>query len=163
MLFITLWKYFSLFPKIVEIQALVKCYDLDQDGHICYEQFIRGLREPLNTRRAKIVYKVFGQIDRSSRGSITAEDLLLSFNFMGNRDFQEGKKSREEVLEEFLQNFEGFREGSSISHEEFVDFYCDISMTITSDEQFVKRVEQSWFISEDEEASVIPAQLEQLV
>ena len=35
---------FRLFPKKVELQALVKYYDVDGDGNISYEEFIRGLR-----------------------------------------------------------------------------------------------------------------------
>ena len=50
---------YSLFPKIVEIQALMKYYDIDGDGNITYEEFIRGLREPLTERRLKMVQKAF--------------------------------------------------------------------------------------------------------
>ena len=35
---------YSLFPKKVELQALVKYYDVDGDGNISYEEFLRGLR-----------------------------------------------------------------------------------------------------------------------
>ena len=35
---------FSLFPKKVEIQALMKFYDLNGDGSICFEEFMTGLR-----------------------------------------------------------------------------------------------------------------------
>ena len=41
----------SLFPKIVEIQALLKFYDVDGDGNISYDEFVRGLRDPMNERR----------------------------------------------------------------------------------------------------------------
>ena len=34
----------GLFPKKVEVQALMKFYDLDKDGNISYEEFLRGLR-----------------------------------------------------------------------------------------------------------------------
>ena len=33
-----------LFPKKVELQALIKYYDVDGDGNVSYEEFIRGLR-----------------------------------------------------------------------------------------------------------------------
>jgi Ca2+-binding EF-hand superfamily protein len=46
---------YRLFPKIVEIQALMKYYDVDGDGNITYEEFIRGLRDPLSDRRKKMV------------------------------------------------------------------------------------------------------------
>jgi Ca2+-binding EF-hand superfamily protein len=33
-----------LFPKKVELQALMKYYDLNNDGSIFYEEFLTGLR-----------------------------------------------------------------------------------------------------------------------
>jgi len=33
-----------LFPKKVELQALMKYYDLNKDGSISYEEFLTGLR-----------------------------------------------------------------------------------------------------------------------
>jgi len=35
---------FRLFPKKVEIQALMKFYDIDGDGMITYNEFMNGLR-----------------------------------------------------------------------------------------------------------------------
>ena len=35
---------YSIFPKKVELQALMRHYDVDGDGSISYEEFIRGLR-----------------------------------------------------------------------------------------------------------------------
>ena len=32
------------FPKKVELQALIKFYDVDGDGNVSYEEFVRGLR-----------------------------------------------------------------------------------------------------------------------
>jgi len=34
----------SLFPKKVEIQAIMKYYDTDNSGSISYEEFISGLK-----------------------------------------------------------------------------------------------------------------------
>jgi hypothetical protein len=33
-----------LFPKKVELQALMKYYDIDGDGSVGYEEFLSGLR-----------------------------------------------------------------------------------------------------------------------
>jgi Ca2+-binding EF-hand superfamily protein len=35
---------FRIFPKKVELQALMRFYDVDGDGSIGYEEFISGLR-----------------------------------------------------------------------------------------------------------------------
>ena len=36
--------FFSLFPKKIELQALIKYYDADGSGAISYDEFINGLR-----------------------------------------------------------------------------------------------------------------------
>lgn len=36
--------YFRIFPKKVELQALMRHYDIDGDGNVSYEEFISGLR-----------------------------------------------------------------------------------------------------------------------
>lgn len=50
---------FGLFPKKVELQALMRYYDIDGDGNVSYEEFINGLKEPLSERRLAMVKKAF--------------------------------------------------------------------------------------------------------
>jgi calcyphosin len=70
----------QIFPKVVEIQALMKYYDVDGDGNVSYEEFLRGLREPLNERRQKIVAKAFKLMDKSGNGEITIEDISAIYD-----------------------------------------------------------------------------------
>lgn len=67
--------FYRLFPKKVDLQALMKYYDIDGDGSISYNEFIRGLREPLNERRQKIVDKVYGLLDLDGGGKITIPEI----------------------------------------------------------------------------------------
>lgn len=46
----------------------MKFYDIDNDGNVSYEEFIRGLRDPLNERRLNIVVKAFQQMDKDGSG-----------------------------------------------------------------------------------------------
>ena len=55
---------YRYFPKKVEIQALMKFYDVDGDGSVSYEEFLNGLRDPMTPRRVKLVEKVFSSLDR---------------------------------------------------------------------------------------------------
>jgi len=69
-----------------------------------------------------------------------------------NPDFIERRKTREQILTEFLNNFDGARGNNDgvISREEFVDYYTDISMNLPSDEYFVRMMESTWQCPEDD-------------
>jgi len=75
---------YGLFPKVVEIQALMKFYDVDGDGNITYEEFIRGLREPLTERRKVMVDKAFALVDRNGNGSISVADIDAIYDVSQN-------------------------------------------------------------------------------
>ena len=63
-----------------------------------------------------------------------------------NPDFIEGRKSREQILTEFLSNFEGTRGNKDgiVTKDEFFDYYTDLSMSVPSDEYFVRMMESTW-------------------
>jgi len=46
----------------------MKFYDIDGDGNISYEEFIRGLRDELTQRRKNMVEKAFSMLDRDRSG-----------------------------------------------------------------------------------------------
>jgi Ca2+-binding EF-hand superfamily protein len=56
--------------KKVELQALMKFYDINGDGLISYDEFLNGLRIELSPRRAKMVEKVLQQLDPEKKGVI---------------------------------------------------------------------------------------------
>jgi len=53
----------------------MRYYDVDGDGNITYEEFIRGLRDPLTERRKNMVDKVFEMMDKSGNGAIGIDDI----------------------------------------------------------------------------------------
>ena len=46
----------------------MKYYDIDKDGNITYEEFMRGLRDELNDRRLTMVKKSFAIMDKDGSG-----------------------------------------------------------------------------------------------
>lgn len=85
----------------------MKWYDINKDGAISYEEFVGGLREELTERRAKMVEKVFNMMDRDRSGEINAKDAIAVFDVSMNPAFIEKKKTREQLVNEYLANFEG--------------------------------------------------------
>lgn len=82
--------YFGLFPKKVELQALLKYYDMDGDGNINYEEFLRGLRDDLTPRRAAMVEKAFNILDTNGSGQINFQDVSDMYDVSCHKDFIEG-------------------------------------------------------------------------
>lgn len=155
---------FGFFPKVVEIQALHKFYDIDGDGNISYEEFLRGLREPLTERRKAIVKRAFDLMDKDGSGQIQVKDVAHIYDVSQNKDFQEGKKTAEQVIEDFLNSFEGVKGNRDgvISWEEWLDYYTDLSMSIPLEDYFVRMMESTWQICEDETQTVSQNQIEVL-
>ena len=56
---------FGIFPKKVELQALMKYYDTDGDGNINYNEFLSGLKDDISERRINMVRKAFAVMDRN--------------------------------------------------------------------------------------------------
>ena len=124
----------------------MKYYDIDGDGSISFDEFLRGLREPLTARRLNMVKKAFQIMDKDSSGKVTVNDIYQVYDVTRNKDFIEGKKSREEILNDFLAGFEGVngnRDGI-ITWEEWQDYYTDLSMSIVDDTYFVRMMESVW-------------------
>mmetsp|Transcript_20978 Transcript_20978/g.18603 ORF Transcript_20978/g.18603 Transcript_20978/m.18603 type:complete len:160 (+) Transcript_20978:151-630(+) len=139
---------YGVFPTKVELQVLMKYYDADGDGNIGYEEFLRGLREDLTEGRKELVEKAFSIMDKDGSGIIQINDIKDIYDVSFNKDFQEGTKTKEEVLEEFLDSFDGLKgnDDGQISHHEWMDYYTDLSMSIPSEEYFELMMKQVWGI-----------------
>jgi Ca2+-binding EF-hand superfamily protein len=82
-----------------------------------------------------------------------------------SKDYQSGKKTREEILQDFLNSFDGLRGNNDgvITYQEWVDYYTDLAMSTPSDEYFVVMMEQTWCCGEDEENAIFQDKVKQLI
>jgi len=121
-------------------------YDVDGDGNVSYEEFIRGLRDELTPRRMVMVNKAFAMMDRDGSGQLTIGDIASIYDVSMNPEFLEGRKTRDEILQDFLNNFDGARGNNDgvVTKQEWDDYYTDLSMSTPSDEYFVRMMESTW-------------------
>lgn len=147
---------FGIFPKKVELQALMRHYDVDGDGNISYEEFCSGLRDELTPRRARIVEKAFVMMDKNQSGDLGINDIASIYDVSMNPEFLEGRKTRDEILMDFLNNFDGPRGNNDgrVTRNEWNDYYTDLSMSTPSDEYFVRMMESTWQVPEEENSAV---------
>jgi Ca2+-binding EF-hand superfamily protein len=100
---------------------------------------MRGLRDPLSQRRIAMIQKVFAMLDKDRSAQITFSDVANIYDVSMHPDFLARKKTKDEIVREFLNSFDGARGNNDgvITWDEFVDYYGDLSMAIPSDEYFV--------------------------
>lgn len=93
-----------------------------------------------------MVAKIYGMLDRDGSGSVSVSDVINVFDVSLNPEFIERKKTKDQIVGEFLNGFEGARgnKDGKITKEEFFDYYTDISMLLPSDEYFVRMMESTW-------------------
>ena len=71
---------------------------------------------------------------------MTTEDIIGVYDVSLDPNFIAGKKTKHALIDEFLSNFEsGF-----ISRRDFFEYYEDISISLGSEEAFVKMLESTW-------------------
>lgn len=134
------------------MQALMKYYDVDGDGQINLEEFLRGLRDQLTERREAMVWRAFALMDRDGSGKIEASDVSHLYDVSQHREFIEGTKTKDEIMADFLNSFDGVKGNNDgiITKEEWHEYYTDLSVSIPSDDYFVQMMESTWNICEDE-------------
>jgi Ca2+-binding EF-hand superfamily protein len=111
-------------------------------------------REELSERRMSMVGRAFNILDKDGSGQITCSDVKHLYDPSHHKDFIEGRKTKEEVIEEFLDSFDGAKGNNDgvITRKEWDDYYTDLSMSLPSDDYFVAMMESVWNITEDEDS-----------
>jgi Ca2+-binding EF-hand superfamily protein len=51
-----------------DMKSLMTYYDIDGDGNVSFDEFLRGLRDPLTERRRRMVDKAFFLMDKDGSG-----------------------------------------------------------------------------------------------
>ena len=93
-------------------------------------------------------------MDKDGSGQITVSDVKNVYDVKENQDFIDGTKSADEVIEGFLNNFDGAKGNNDgvISKQEFIDYYTDLSMSTPSEDYFCRMMEQAWCLAEKEDS-----------
>jgi Ca2+-binding EF-hand superfamily protein len=89
-----------------EIRKLYDFLDRDGNGTINYDEFLYGVRGPMNAFRKAIVMQAFEKLDRDGSGHIDIHDIRGVYDASQHPEVKQRKKTEDEILTEFLETFE---------------------------------------------------------
>jgi len=139
-----------------QIAVVFNAFDLNRDGSINYDEFLRIIRGDLTPLRLALVNKAFTKLDRDNSGIVDINDIRGVYNGTKHPDVVSGKKTEDMVLNEFLETFElhhnlhnGSRANGQVTLAEFVEYYTNVSSSVDNDEYFALVMNNSWNLTGD--------------
>jgi len=108
----------------------------------------------MNETRLSAVKAAFNKIDRDQSGYLDLVDIRDLYRVDRHPDVISGKKSQDQVLVEFLETFEvhhnlsqNSQTDGTVSLDEFVEYYSNVSASIDDDDYFLMMINNAWNIS----------------
>ena len=125
----------------------MKHFDTNKDGQLSFDEFLRAIRGPMNQRRKDMVHQAYNVLDKDKSGEVTIKDIELAYDVSFHPDMQSGRKTKEEILLEFMSVWETHKKDGIVTIEEFEDYYNDISAGIENDDYFELMIRNAWHIA----------------
>ena len=89
-----------------DLKKLFVIFDYNRSGDIDYEEFLRSVVGEMNDFRKGFAKKAFMKMDKNGNGKLELDDIRGVYNAKQHPEVKAGKKTEDEVLAEFLDNFE---------------------------------------------------------
>lgn len=137
-----------------EFVTLFRFFDRSGDGMISYDEFVKTVRGKMNDSRTKLCVKAYKALDAAGNGdgSLTIDDIAPYYDAKSHPSVQSAESEEEKalaeakVLKQFLDGFEG-RGGNgdgTVTIDEWISYYENISADIDDDDMFGTMVANSW-------------------
>jgi len=109
----------------------------------------------MNPKRKALVDKAFDRLDLDKSGVVESSDIRGIYNPSKHPAVIEGRKTEEQVLQEFLETFElhhnlkaGTEKDYKVTREEFHEYYNNVSACIDDDDYFEAMMNNAWNLSD---------------
>ena len=135
----------SLTPS--EFERIFKYFDKNNDGKISYDEFLRGIRGDLNENRKALVLQAYAKLDNTGDGFVDINDLANAYDVSFHPKFKTGEMTKNEVLGEFLAQWDTVKKDGKVTKAEFIDYYTDVSASIDEDDYFELMIRNAWHLA----------------
>ena len=140
--------------NIDEIKIIFEYFEQNNKGYINYDNFFKYLVGYMGRNRQVLVRQIYDSLRKDQNGNVFVVDFKKLFNADKYNEIFCGKKSKEYVYYEFIDNLETFLNyrnklynknlSSILNYDDFLRFFDQISMYINSDETFEKYINTCW-------------------
>ena len=116
----------------------------------------------MNDFRKGFVKMAFDKLDKNKNGLVELDDIATTYDVSFHPKFKSGEMSKNEILGEFMEQWDTQTKDGKVTYEEFVEYYNDVSASIDEDDYFELMMRNAWHIAGGEGASAntsIPREL----
>jgi len=135
-----------------DLNTVFDAFDRNKDGQIDFDEFLRGIRGNLSARRRAMVMLAYDVLDRDGSGMVDMKDIEMAYNAKEHPGVLDGSTTEEEVLTEFMSQWDRLEVDGKVTRAEFIDYYKDVSASVDTDDEFELIIRNAWHISGGEGA-----------
>ena len=86
----------------------------------------------------------FAKLDKDSSGIVDLQDIAALYDATCHPKFKSGEMSKNEILAEFMSQWDCGTKDGKVTLEEFCDYYTDVSASIDEDGYFELMMRNAW-------------------
>jgi len=157
-----LFKAYKVTFSPADKNALFTTLDMDRDGFVDYDEYVRAVRGDMNDFRLGWVQKAFAIFDKDGSGVVNLDDISRAYDVSCHPQVRSGKISAQEAFAAFMNHYDRNHDGT-VSLDEFIESYNWVSASIDNDDYFELMIRNAWHISGGEGWSANTSNLRVLV
>ena len=129
-----------------EFERIFKFFDKNNDGKVSYDEFLRGIRGEMNERRLGLVRLAYNKLDRDHSGLVDLNDIATAYDVSQHPKFKSGEMSKNDILSEFMAQWDTNIRDNKVTLDEFIDYYKDVSASVDEDDYFELMIRNAWHL-----------------
>ena len=94
-----------------DIQKVYSGFDINNDGVIQYDEFLRVIKGEMAPNRVRLVEAAYKKLDKDGSGVVDIYDIRDVYNATKHPAVMEGRKTEDQILTEFLAEQDAAAEG----------------------------------------------------
>ena len=130
-----------------EFERIFKYFDKNNDGKVSYDEFLRGIRGDMNERRTALVRQAYQKLDKDGSGLVELNDIAAAYDVSQHPKFKTGEMSKNDILSEFMAQWDTDRRDNKVTIDEFIDYYKDVSASVDEDDYFELVIRNAWHLA----------------